>query len=141
GAMVGLEVGSPGSQILPCITTVTPDDEIQALLTATLAAVDAKATRKFTVSKGLDTRVRSALATMRTVATPPSSDTVSLPPDYARLDQFTVDGDQASVKVWLGPVEKPQPGVMSMSCGTGMTINFERRNGQWIETTRGIAVC
>ncbi|HWS71405.1 MAG TPA: hypothetical protein VN605_04795, partial [Thermoanaerobaculia bacterium] len=141
GAMFGLEVGSPGSQILPCITTLTSDEELQALLTVTLAAVDANATRKFTVSKGLDARVRATLATLRTVASPPWSDTVSLPADYARLDQLAIDGDKATAKVWLGPVEKPKPGVMSMSCGTGMTIYFERRNGAWVETSRGIAVC
>jgi hypothetical protein len=141
GAMFGLEVGSPGSQILPCITTVIPDDELRALLTAALASIDPRATRKFTVSKGLDARVRAALATLRTVESPPWSDTVALPADFARLDQFTIDGDKATVKVWLGPVGKLTPGPMSLSCGTGMIINLERRDGHWVETSRGIEVC
>lgn len=141
GAMYGLEVGSPGSHVLPCITTMISDADIDALLDAALGSIDPKTTRKFMTAKALDARVRAALATKRTVATPPWSDTVSLPADYARLDAFTIDGDKASVKVWLGPVEKPKAGVMSLACGTGMTIQFERRNGAWVETSRGIAVC
>ena len=141
GAMYGLEVGSPGSHVLPCITTMASDADLDALLNAALSSIDPKSTRTFTLSKGLDARVRAAIATKRTVATPPSSDTVSLPADYARVDAFTIDGDHATVKVWLGPVEKPKAGVMSLSCGTGMTIYFEHRNGAWVETSRGIAVC
>jgi hypothetical protein len=141
GALFGLEVGSPGSQILPCLTTVPTDAELTALLMSALTAVDPKGSRTFTVSHGVDSRVRGLLATLRPVAAPPASDTVSIPADYASLNAFTIDGDKATVKVWLGPVEKPKPGVASFNCGTGMTLNFERRDGVWVETSRGIAVC
>jgi len=143
GAMFGLEVGSPGSNILPCIRTLPSDDELRSILTTALTFVEAKQPKTYTVSKGIDPRVRSLLASMRhTVAAVPQSDGVSLPADYIRLDRFDVTGDgQATVKVWSGPVVKPKPGELSMSCGAGYTLYFERRDGIWVQTSVGVAMC
>ncbi|MCU1349307.1 MAG: putative protein of the superfamily, partial [Acidobacteria bacterium] len=141
GAMFGLEVGSSGSQVLPCITTLPSDSDLRSLLTAALAFVEAKSTKTYTVAKSVDPRVRTLLASLRTVATPPQSDEVLLPADYVRLDALDIAGDRATVKLWSGPIVKPKPGELSMSCGTGYTLYFERRNGAWVQTSMGVAMC
>ena len=37
----------------------------------------------------------------------------------------------ASLSGRLGPVPRPQPGVMLLSCGTGLTVVFERVGTEW----------
>jgi hypothetical protein len=65
-----------------------------------------------------------------------------LPAGYARLDALDVNGDKATVRLWTGPIPKPLPGVINMSCGTGHTFNLTRdTNGVWKITSRGLTVC
>jgi len=64
-----------------------------------------------------------------------------IPAGDARIDQLEVNGDTATVRLWVGGVEKPQPGVASLSCGTGYMFTLRRENGVWRIVNRGLAMC
>jgi arylsulfatase A-like enzyme len=65
----------------------------------------------------------------------------TIPRDTIRIDKVEIDGDRASVRLWIGQPPKPQPGVLSMDCGTGHTYIFERKNGAWELVAQGITQC
>ena len=82
--------------------------------------------------------MRSAAAALRNVV----SDAPELPAGYARLDALEVNGNKGTVRLWTGPVPKPQPGVLSMNCGTGHIFNLVRdANGVWRITSQGVVQC
>lgn len=64
-----------------------------------------------------------------------------LPDQNPRIDKIEVNGDKATVRLWIGEVPKPQPGVASLSCGTGYTFTMQRVNGEWRIINRGVAMC
>jgi hypothetical protein len=115
------------------------------VLTAALAQLDSGTPRKFVVSDSIDDRTRAALATLRTVIgreTLPETDEATLLEGYARLDKIVVEGDTASVTVWTGPIPKPRPNVMIMSCGAGHTVRLRKdATGAWIVDGMSVVVC
>jgi hypothetical protein len=47
-----------------------------------------------------------------------------------------------TVRLWTGPIPKPQPGVININCGLGHTFNLTRdTNGVWRVTSQGLTVC
>ena len=58
-----------------------------------------------------------------------------------RVEKLEVNGDRANVTLWTGRPPKPKPGELSMDCGVGYTYVFERKNGQWTITSRGVMQC
>ena len=66
----------------------------------------------------------------------------TLPAGYARLERVEISGNTAVVTLWYGPIPKPEPGQILLSCGTGYTYNLERdANGEWQVKTFGVAAC
>ena len=60
----------------------------------------------------------------------------------ARLDALEVNGNKGTVRLWTGPIPKPQPGVLSMNCGAGHIFNLVRdANGVWRITSQGVVQC
>jgi hypothetical protein len=130
--LLGFDAGGVDAQVLP----VT--DARQTVLTAALAQLENGQRLTLVVPASATADVRSAAAALRNVVT----DAPELPAGYARLDALDVSGDKATVRLWTGPIPKPQPGVVSMNCGTGHIFNLTRDpNGAWRITSRGIAQC
>jgi hypothetical protein len=65
----------------------------------------------------------------------------SLPQGYLVLKSAKIDGDTAVVTVLAGPVPKPTPGVITLSCGTTTKMTFTRKDGKWEEGFRSVTVC
>jgi hypothetical protein len=65
----------------------------------------------------------------------------SLPRGHVVLKSAKIDGDTAEVTVLVGPVPKPQPGVLLLACGTTTTILFTRKDGKWEPGMRRVTVC
>ena len=132
GALFGFDAGGPDAQVLPCI------DERQVVLATALAQLEHGQQLTLVVPDGAPADVRSAAAALRNVV----SDAPELPAGYARLDALEVNGNKGTVRLWTGPIPKPQPGVLSMNCGTGHTFNLVRdANGVWRITSRGVVQC
>ena len=113
-------------------------DVKETVLAAALAQLENGRRLTLVVPASATADVRSAAAALREVVT----DAPELPAGYARLDALDVSGDKATVRLWTGPIPKPPPGVISMSCGTGHIFNLTRdANGVWRITSRGIVQC
>ena len=132
GALFGFDAGGPDAQVLPCI------DERQVVLATALAQLEHGQQLTLVVPDGAPADVRSAAAALRNVV----SDAPELPAGYARLDALEVNGNKGTVRLWTGPIPKPQPGVLSMNCGTGHIFNLVRdANGVWRITSQGVVQC
>ncbi len=130
--LLGFDAGGVDAQVLPII------DARQTVLTTALAQLEIGQRLTLVVPASATAEVRSAAAALRNVVT----DAPELPAGYARLDVLEVSGDKATVRLWTGPIPKPQPGVISMNCGTGHIFNLTRdTNGAWRITSRGIVQC
>ena len=132
GALLGFDAGGRDAQVLPFI------DARQTALATALAQLENGQPYTLVVPPSATADVRSVAAALRKVV----SDAPELPAGYARLDALEVNGDKATVRLWTGPIPKPQPGVLSMNCGTGHTFSLVRdANGVWRITSRGVAQC
>ncbi len=60
-----------------------------------------------------------------------------------RIDKLEVNGDSATVTLWMGggAPPAPRPGELSLDCGVGHTYRLERRNGKWEIVVRGVMQC
>jgi hypothetical protein len=65
----------------------------------------------------------------------------TIPREDIRIDKLEVNGNRATVTIWTGKPPKPRPGELSMDCGVGHTYVFERKDGQWQITSRGVIQC
>jgi hypothetical protein len=130
--LLGFDAGGRDAQVLPIL------DARQTVLTTALAQLENGQRFTLVVPSSATANVRATAAALRDVVT----DAPELPAGYARLDALEVNGDKATVRLWTGPIPKPQPGVINMSCGTGHTFNLTRDvNGVWKITSRGLTVC
>lgn len=159
GALLGVDAGGADTQILPCIqasgnvktpTIVTDplsmwnDDRrvLSEVIRAALAQADPQNKAKIAVSADLNEAARLALAGVRNISALPANGQYTLPPDFLRFDEVTVNGNEATVRVWHGPIEKPKPGVVSMNCGTGFTYRLAKdAEGNWAIVNVGVAMC
>ena len=96
------------------------------------------------VPDDLPQRAVAALATFRTVI--PRS-RLEKRPGYAMLPghfyvlTFEVHGTRASFAGTSGEVREPPPGLMQEGCGSGPSLMFEKRSGQWAIALHGVMVC
>ena len=125
--MLDFRAGADDSRVLPCA------DQRRTVLALALAEVEGGKPLTLVATDDLFDVAEPLRKTVRTVD--------ELPAGYARLDMLRVSGDTADVRLWLGPIPRPQPGVASLSCGTGYTFKLQRQNGVWRIVSRGVAVC
>src|SRR5438105_6423585 len=111
--LLGFEAGGVDAQVLPVL------DARQTVLTTALAELENGQQLTLVIPPSATADVRSVAAAIRNVVT----DATDLPAGFARLDPPEVRGDKATVRLWTGPIPKPQPGVISMSCGSGHIFN------------------
>jgi hypothetical protein len=144
------------ASLLRCVTTAstTPrhpaeaaaPNDLAAPLAVALDFVDRDHKATLVAAPGLGAAARAAaVASRRTVIDPDAVTQTaedSLPPGYLRLDSVTVAGDEARVQLWSGPIVRPKPGEMLLSCGTGLRFQLKREtDGTWTISSRGITVC
>jgi len=125
--MLDFRAGADDSRVLPCA------DQRRTVLALALAEVESGKPLTLVAADDLFEVAEPLRKTVRAVD--------QLPAGYARLDTLKVTGDTADVRLWLGPIPKPQPGVLLLSCGTGYTFRLQRQNGVWRILSRGVAVC
>lgn len=129
GSLLGVDAGAADSQILPAFA----GGEVQAAIRAAIA----KAPRfeHLIAGEKLSPQARAVMTFDR-------KPVETLPAGYARLDRVEVSGNTAVVTLWYGPIPKPVPGQILLSCGAGYTYNLERSaNGAWQVKTFGVAAC
>lgn len=127
GSLFGVDAGGPQSIILPSM----PGGDIQAAIRTALAEVSYK---KIIAGEMLGAEARNVM-----VFDPAPRQ--KLPEGYARLDSVHVNGDNANVRVWLGPIPEPSSGIQ-LACGTGYTFQLVRdASGVWKIVGRGVIVC
>lgn len=132
GSLFGVDAGAADSLLLPCMAAA----DTEAVLKAALA----KAPPFEHLVRG-EKMPSTVIAGLDFVSVPESSTEV-LPAGYARLDRVDVNGDTATVTIWYGAIPRPQPGVLTMNCGTGRTFQLQRdANGTWQVKSFGIATC
>ena len=159
GSLLGVDAGGSDTQVLPCIqasanvntTTAVTDPQstwsddrrvLTDVIRASLAQADPQGKAKVAVSADLNEGARLALAGVRTISAIPSNGEYTLPPDFVRFDEVTVSGNEATVRVWRGPVAKPKPGELSLNCGTGYTFRLAKdAEGNWAIVNVGVAMC
>ncbi len=134
--LLGFEAGGNDSRVLPCV------DQRRTVLRTALAEIEGQPLTLVAADDLFD--VAAPLRMTVHASEVPQTEREQLPAGYARLDRLTVEGNSATVTLWLGPIPKPrdEPGVIQMSCGTGYTWTLQRDgNGVWRVVSRGVAVC
>ncbi len=61
----------------------------------------------------------------------PETETDKVPAGYFVLEYAAVHGDRAGLGGVLGPIPKPRPGYVLLSCGTGIYIDFRNDGEKW----------
>ena len=75
------------------------------------------------------------------VSEPPASTAFTLPEGYLEFSGITFKGQEASLACWLGPIQRPQPGLFIFSCGTGYAFSLEWRAEAWAIASVSITQC
>jgi hypothetical protein len=126
-----------------CSTTAAAPSPLRDVLALALQSVPA--TETIVAGAQLSKEAREAAAALRPVVEMkdvPQTAEATLPAGYVELRRAEVHGDTASVTFWRGPVPKPRPGVMLLSCGTGTTLLFKRdASGAWQPNGMSVSVC
>jgi hypothetical protein len=55
-----------------------------------------------------------------------------IPRSEMRIDPVEINGDKATVRIWVGRAKPAPPGKLSLDCGSGHVYNFEKKNGKWV---------
>jgi hypothetical protein len=120
------------------------DSSLAGALSAVLAEADPSAQATLVVRGGTPPAVRAAAASLRKVIDETAAGAVAeeLPQGYLRLTEATWEGNQATVRVTTGPIPKPAPGALNLSCGTTRSYRLQRDgDGKWTIVSRGISTC
>lgn len=112
--------------------------DLRALLGDALRNVDPA--DKLVAGERLPTAARDAAAALRPILAHDAAPE-GLPKGYVELRRAEIDGDTAYITLWRGPIPKPQPGMISVSCGSGTTYLYKRVNGVWKQDGFGVSAC
>lgn len=167
GFELGVDAGDPEeAHVLPCFTTgtststpvgatitltTTPQvrfsdptrtDLANAITTALNDIGSGNATVMIGAQVSDDARA-AVSATRRTIDVKNATEEQrQLPPGIVRLDIATISDGHATVRLWTGPIAKPEPGKAALDCGRGTTFEMEKSaTGAWVVKSRGVAVC
>jgi len=91
------------------------------------------------VAPGLPPGIASALSALRPTVPARSADIAGLAGGQLLVQAATVGPSRATVTARLGPVPTPRPGLLA--CGTGLTVAFDRVDGQWRQGDLQILQC
>ncbi len=167
GFELGVDAGDPDSRVLPCFTsatatpvgatvtlTTTPKvaysdststaGDLTKVIAIALKEVEGGKTSTVLVGAQVSDAARAAVSSIRKTidAKNATEEERALPPGIIRLDIATLSDGQATVRVWTGPIPKPEPGKASLDCGRGLTLNLEKStSGEWVIKSRGVAMC
>jgi alkaline phosphatase len=95
----------------------------------------------FIAGKQLVTTQRTAFASARPLADETDANRL-LPKGVLRIDRFDIQGDQANVMIWTGPIPTAPPGRASLACGSGHGFTLQRgADGRWTIVSRSVAQC
>jgi hypothetical protein len=130
----------------PESTPVAPavDPSLAGALSIVLAEADPSGQSTLIIRSGTPTDVRASAASLRKVIDETAAGAVAeeLSQGYIRLTETVMEGDRATVRLTTGPIARPSPGVISMSCGTTRSFRLERAaDGKWTIASRAISTC
>lgn len=118
-------------------TAASPDDLVRtlgAIIGVQAGGIDAHVLPCLTSSSETETLINLALH-----ALDPSDKTTR---EAVQIDPVKIEGDRATVRIWTGrPAQPPPAGTLSLDCGTGHTYVFEKRSGEWVLVSQGVAMC
>ncbi len=170
GTAVGVDAGDPESRVLPCFpivnatataapanltATATPAvgwsmeststaEDLKTVIGSALKEVEGGTRSTVMIGGQVSDAARAAVASVRKTIDAKSASEAerALPAGIVRLDIAEVTGEKATVRIWTGPIAKPEPGKASLDCGRGLTLNFEKATtGEWVVKSRGVAMC
>jgi hypothetical protein len=139
---------------LACTTPRTPggaapvapaaDAALAGALSAALAEADPSAQATLVIRGGTSPAVRAAAASLRKVIDETAAGALAeeLPQGYIRLTEAAVEGERATVRLTTGPIARPTPGALNLSCGTTRSFRLQRgADGKWTIASRAISTC